>query len=413
MALLWLLRGYLPWHWAWAGSLVWTIHSKLLVTWGLTYWGGALAMLGGCLLWGAVPRLARRPQIPDAVALATGVLVLANSRPFEGALTAVAAALALGYLFWKSGDKRLWFSRVLIPSSLVLALGLGLLGTYNYHITGSPTKLPYTLYSPQYETARSLLFQTPNPRPVYRHNVMARFHDMERGLFDRRRTNLSVYLYDLLRVRSAYYAMFFLNIYLAIPFFAFVLSRKPRFDWVVLGTLVAVYMCSSFSLTYLPHYLAPLTGLIAYATVQGTRRLLHARRLGTPLLRRTFLLGTLLAVGIQTLGTAVRWSDPTRSPVQFRANLLTELTRLGGRHLILVRYTPDHDFADEWVFNGADLENAPVLWARDLGTQNSRILDYYPDRTIWLFEPDTHPARLIRQREARVRPKPVPSGLRF
>lgn len=413
VALLWLLRGYLPRHWAWAGSLVWTVHSKLLVTWGLSYWGGALAMLGGCLLWGAVPRIGKNPRVADALALAAGVLILANSRPFEGALTAVPAALALGYRFWKSDEKRRWLGRVAVPAGLLLALGLAAMGTYNARVTGSPTKLPYTLYSPQYETARSLLVQTPNPRPVYRHRVMERFHDMERELFDRRRNSLRVYLYDLLRVRSAYYAMFFLNIYLALPFFAFVLLRKTRWDRYLIGTMVFVYGLASFSLTYLPHYLAPLTGLLAYATVQGTRRLIHDAPFGRPVLRRAVVLGLLGMVGLQTLTSAVRWVNPTTSPVRFRAPLMRQLIHSGGRHLILVRYTPDHDFAQEWVFNGADLENAPVLWARDMNLQNQKLLDYYPDRTVWLFEPDVHPARLVRQRGALVRAKPVPSGLKF
>jgi hypothetical protein len=413
VALLWLLRGYLPSHWALAGSLVWTMHSKLLTAWGLSYWGGALAMLGGCLLWGAVPRLRRKPAVADALALASGILVLANSRPFEGALTAVPAALALGYLFWRSEAKSRWLSRVAVPAGLLLAAGLVVMGTYHARITGRPTKLPYTLYNAQYETARSLLFQTPNPRPVYRHEVMARFHDTERMLFDRRRNSVAVYLHDLLRVRTAYYAMFFLNIYLALSFFAFVLLRKSRRDAYLIGTMAFVFVVASASLTYLPHYLAPLTGLIAYASVQGTRRLLHDAPVGTPLLRRAVVLGLLGMVGIQTLTTAVRWVEPIRNPVRFRSPLQARLHGLGGRHLILVRYAPGHDFALEWVFNGADLENAAVLWARDGGTENGKLLDYYPDRTIWHYEPDRHPARLIRQRAALVSPKPVPSGLVF
>jgi hypothetical protein len=413
VGLLWLLRGYLPRHWAWAGSLVWTVHSKLLVTWGLSYWGGALAMLGGCLLWGAVPRLSRRPHVGDALALVTGLLILANSRPFEGALTAVPAAGALGYFFWKSNAKPSWLGRVVVPAGLLLALGLVAMGTYNARITGSPTKLPYTLYGDQYESARSLLFQTPNPRPVYRHRIMARFHDMERGLFDRRRNNLRVYLHDLLRVRSAYYAMFFLNIYLALPFFAFVLLRKIRRDGYLLGAMAFVFVLASFSLTYLPHYLAPLTGLLAYATVQGTRRLLGEVPRIPRRLRLAVVLGLVGMVGVQTSISAIRWVNPTTNPVRFRTPLLAKLNQLGGRHLIFVRYAPGHDYALEWVFNGADLENAPVLWARDLNAQNQKLLDYYPDRMVWVFEPDVHPARLVPLRRALVRPKPVPSGLEF
>ena len=54
----------------------------------------------------------------------------------------------------------------------------------------------------------------------------------------------------------------------------------------------------------------------------------------------------------------------------------------------MVRYSQGHSVHDEWVFNGADLDGAKVLWARDLGPeQNAKLFAYYKGRTVWLVEP--------------------------
>jgi hypothetical protein len=56
---------------------------------------------------------------------------------------------------------------------------------------------------------------------------------------------------------------------------------------------------------------------------------------------------------------------------------------------VIVRYAPDHDVLDDWVFNHADIDGSPIVWARDMGEAGNReLLDYYQDRQLWLLEPD-------------------------
>jgi hypothetical protein len=72
-----------------------------------------------------------------------------------------------------------------------------------------------------------------------------------------------------------------------------------------------------------------------------------------------------------------------------------ELARFPGKQLVFVGYWPNHIFQDEWVYNAADIDAAQVVWARDLGTaEDEKVLRYYPDRTVWLLEPDARPPKL-------------------
>jgi hypothetical protein len=87
-----------------------------------------------------------------------------------------------------------------------------------------------------------------------------------------------------------------------------------------------------------------------------------------------------------------------------RAQVLVNLKRTGERHLIIVRYEPMHSPDEEWVYNGADIDSAPVVWAREMDAeQNRKLFTYFADRRVWLLEADATPRRLV--------PYPMPAGL--
>ncbi len=55
------------------------------------------------------------------------------------------------------------------------------------------------------------------------------------------------------------------------------------------------------------------------------------------------------------------------------------------------------------MYNAADIGGAGVVWARDLGAEvNDKLRRYYPDRTVWLLEPDARPPKLSRYEAALV-----------
>ena len=60
-------------------------------------------------------------------------------------------------------------------------------------------------------------------------------------------------------------------------------------------------------------------------------------------------------------------NEPFRKPVE------KQLAALPGEHLVLVRYSKDHNSGEEYVYNEADIDHSKTVWAReipgmDLGT---------------------------------------------
>src|ERR1700681_2603783 len=94
-AVCWMLQGWIAPGWALLGGLMVVANIGISNYWMNSYWGGALAATGGALVLGAAPRIARQRRIRDAVAFATGFVVLMNSRPFEGSVLALLASIAL------------------------------------------------------------------------------------------------------------------------------------------------------------------------------------------------------------------------------------------------------------------------------------------------------------------------------
>jgi hypothetical protein len=76
-------------------------------------------------------------------------------------------------------------------------------------------------------------------------------------------------------------------------------------------------------------------------------------------------------------------AEPFRRPVE------QQLAALPGAHLVLVRYAKNHNSGEEYVYNGADIDHAKTVWAREIpGVDATPLLTYFRNRDVWLFEPD-------------------------
>ncbi len=87
---------------------------------------------------------------------------------------------------------------------------------------------------------------------------------------------------------------------------------------------------------------------------------------------------------------------------QDRAAVQARLEHAPGRHLVLVRYEPDHLASVEWVYNEARIDEAKVIWAHDLDpATNARLLAYYAGRRVWRLNADINPRQPVEQAQAR------------
>jgi hypothetical protein len=76
-------------------------------------------------------------------------------------------------------------------------------------------------------------------------------------------------------------------------------------------------------------------------------------------------------------------NEPFRKPVE------RKLAALPGEHLVLVRYSKDHNSGEEYVYNDADIDHSKMVWAREIPGMNlGPLLTYFRNRDVWLYEPD-------------------------
>ena len=151
-SLCWMLQAWSSRRWAIALTLLTTVTLGTSSYWAQSYWGGMLAATGGALLLGGLRHTIHRARVHVSVLMALGIVILANTRPYEGALLCFPAGLLLTH--WLLRSRLTPFStkvrRVVIPASVVFVAGGLCMGLYNRAVTGSFTQTPYEVHVRQY-----------------------------------------------------------------------------------------------------------------------------------------------------------------------------------------------------------------------------------------------------------------------
>ncbi len=392
-AILWMLQAWMPARWAFLGGALVALKFGVASYWMNSYWGGAVAATGGALVLGALARIVRRATVRDALLLGLGIAILANSRPYEGLL--LCAPAAAWFLWWLAGKTKskdapaARLRKVFVPLCIALTLTAAFMGYYNWRLTGNALLFPHVLNTRTYHTSPLFLWQHPAPAIHYRNQQFEDFYNgWERENYHTNRADaLRVSWEKVFRCGITY---FWPGLLLAVPGVPFLFrDRKMRLLLIaitlgVIGVFVVIWSNA--------HYAAPLTCAIYALIVQALRHLrtmrISARPVGLALSRAIVLL-LVLDAGINAFRGVC---DPLLWPCEgdpSRAAIAEKLRHTPGKHLIVVRYTEDHNIHDEWVYNGADIDDAKVLWARELSPQqNSKLFAYFKDRQIWLATPD-------------------------
>jgi len=399
-AILWMLQAWLPARWAFLGAALIALKFGIASYWINSYWGGAVAATGGALVLGAMPRIVHRARTFDALLLGLGIAILANSRPYEGLLFCI--PVAGWFLSWFAGKTKSLVSprnrivHIFAPLAVLLLLTTTFIGYYNWRLTGNALLFPYVLNTRTYRTTGLFLWDHPkDPIKYYNQQFEDFYNGWEREDYENTWADVrKVTVEKLDRIGSTYLWWGALLLLPGLPFVF--IDRKMRLPILIfpMGTVGCLALIWSF-----PHYAAPLTCVIFLLLAQAIRHLRTIRLGGRPLgLALSWAIFYLLATDV-VLSVKNHVCDPLQWTCQgdpSRAAIAQTLSNTPGKHLIMVRYEEDHNLHDEWVYNGAEIDTAKVLWARELDpAQNAKLFAYFRDRQVWLVEPDTDNTELI------------------
>lgn len=415
-AITWMLQGWLPEEWALLGGILAVLRFATFSYWANSYWGGAAGAIGGALVLGALPRIRSSQRPRDAVLMAAGLAVLANSRPYEGVVFSLPIAVALfAWIFSRQAPaRRILVRKVIAPLCAVLIVaGIGM-GYYFFRVTGNPLRMPYQIERETYAVSPYLLWQHPRPVPAYRHLEFERMYaeDDVRN-FELAHSRMGLVLFGSLKTARIW--AFFLGPALSLPFlmmawvlpFGFTwrhIHADTRFLIVAVGVFFAGLLAESY---FEPHYAAPITCVLLALTLMAMRRLQawepNGRRMGSEL-NRAVVIVCVLSFVVRGVAAGRAWELAKSEapawhqvgPQSFgRAALVAKLDQLPGKQLVIVRYTGHHEVFDEWVYNDADIDASKVVWAREMdAAENAKLVDYFKDRHIWLLEADEQPPKL-------------------
>jgi hypothetical protein len=322
------------------------------------------------------------------MAIGLGMSVLAITRPFEAVVVSLPATLlflhALG-----SGDRRALLLGGILPAAAVLTITAGVLGYNNWRVTGDALRTPYAEYSEAYDPPYIFFLWKPATPP--RAQRQSHFADMEQEWYFERHTRLRTVSGFLAEKKKLVDVAFFLlgPLIVALAFVPLALGdRWVRIALAICATVVLANLAIPWTF---PHYFAPVTGLAYFLAVSGLRE--AERALGGPV-RRWRAVGRGFVVLMVLFSVAIfakRWVqqaslEPTKFETQ-RRTVLEELAGNGGDQLVLVRYAGGHRWNEEWVYNEADIDAAPIVWARYLDEASNReLLSYFEARRAWVLK---------------------------
>lgn len=398
-ALLWMLQGWLPPGWALIGAVLVFVKLGVFSYWMNSYWGGAVAALGGALVIGALPRIVRKPKIFDSLAMGIGVAILANSRPYEGAITCVPVFVAL--CIWLFKKKRVYalstgIRNVVAPLGMVLVATAGFMLYYNWRVTQEPLVMPHALDDQQHLSVSDFVWGHRSPEMQYANHQFDVFYNHFT------RNQFSGTFEDFLRITKQKgwdFFRFYVGPALLIPLLAVPWFLRDQRSRLLLVQLVC-YCCGAVCVAFFhPHYAAPVIATFYGLDVQLFRHLSHWKLKGRPFGVGVVRGAMVILVASFTVNFVTLVRDPRASaPLGWgytgnwdRARVVSELEAIAGNHLVIVNYSFDHHNINlEWVYNDARIDQSRIVWVRDIPGMDLRpLLVHFAGRKVWIVSPDT------------------------
>ncbi|HXU21043.1 MAG TPA: hypothetical protein VN788_10715 [Verrucomicrobiae bacterium] len=386
----WMLLNWVSPGWALIGGVIAIMSFGPTSNWTNSYWCGGAAAFAGCLIFGALPRLIDNSQAFYGLVLGLGLSYAFLIRPFETILAAPCLVI-FGFLY-RHGISWVHFRPKLMFVALGLVPGVLITALHNHAVTGKYSELPYALSRIEYGVPQTLSFQraavpehalTPEQTEAY--EFQKKDHDSIATL-----SGWAGSLPGHFSVVRAYLGIALTPLLLVLPFCRF----DRQLGWI-LSSIGLVIVGGSFYAYSQSHYVAPIIGIFFLLGIVTMKRLNEFRwgrtavRLFLTLAICHFItLYALFAAGNSipaitgkhknlTSNADVVTSDP-------RSRIIDRLRRVGGDHLVFVKYVGHNPRHIQWIHNRADVDSSRIIWARDLGTQaDMHLIQHYPSRAAW------------------------------
>jgi len=414
----WSMRAWFPAPYALLGTTLLALRIGVMSYWANTYWGGAVAAVGGALLIGALPRLVNKPTPLAGGLLGLGLGILAISRPFEGLIFSAITLALWTFLFFARRGKPQWprakpapFKSLVSPlacATIAVTAVLLWLAYYQAAVTGDPFVAPYSAWRQTYSRFEAFIWETPveNYKPV--NEAYARFVYWVQESHEQYSSPLKRLARMMYQCITFFWGpMLALFLVLAAPWLWKDLPIRLLAIAVFLTVLAPAALVDLWSFS---HYMAPLTAPLTILGVQAIRVVVAGARgrVGGPRPGFVFLLLGLPAVllGLNLAGVFLRntdrlWTTPAYDTGWCCYGLRSERARVEqalngreGRHLVFVRHPPEGYWGAEWVYNGASIDDGKIVWAREVSPEaDCALRRYYRDRHVWVSYVHEQPAR--------------------
>src|SRR5881628_789446 len=185
-AICWMLQAWMPPSWALLGGILAVVRLGTFSYWANSYWGGAVAALGGALVLGALPRIKEKQRARDVAWMGIGLALLFNSRPYESLFLAVPIAIALLVWLLRKDEQRIQrrLLQVILPLGIIVTVTLAAMAFYFWKTTGQPFRPPYLVYEATYSSRPAFPWMPLKSALSYTSSELREFYEAQRELFN-------------------------------------------------------------------------------------------------------------------------------------------------------------------------------------------------------------------------------------